>query len=80
MPPPRLRLASKIDEEEHGGGRQQLCIIRRGAIAGGVLGADGAETRDGLEVGFVCELVWHTEVVVDEEERGVLGWSGREPF
>ena len=73
-------LVRGVGEEEHSGGSQQLCTIRRRAIAGGVPGADGTETRDGLEVGFVCELVWHAEVVVDEEEGGVLGWSVYEPF
>ena len=43
-----------VDEEEHGGGRQQLGAVVARAIAGVVSGADGSESRDGLEVGFVC--------------------------
>ena len=69
-----------VDEEEHGGGRQQLGAVVARAIAGVVWGADGSESCDGLEVGLVCELVWDSEVVVDEEEWCVLWRSGREPF
>ena len=70
----------RVDEEEHGGGRQQLGTVIARAIAGVAWGADGSESRDGLKVGFVCELVRYSEVAVDEEEWRVLRLSGREPF
>ena len=41
------------------------------------MGADHAETCDGLEVGFVCEFGRDAEIGVDEEEGRV--WGGSDP-
>ena len=67
-----------VDEEEHGSGRQDL--RRDVGIERTNMGADDAETYDGLEVGFVCEFGGDAEIGVDEEEGRVWGGSDPQPI
>ena len=67
-----------VDEEEHGSGCQGL--RRDVGIERTDIWAVDAETRDSLEVGFVCEFGGNTEIGVDEKERRVRGGSDVQPI
>ena len=71
-------LVGGVDQEQYSGGRQDL--RRDVGIERTNMGADDAETRDSLEVGFVCEFGGDAEIGVDEKERRVWGGSDPQPI